>query len=427
MIHFSKTHTSGGYVAIISVVVVMATAMIIVGGTTTSMITKQKQVRNQIHSTQSYYTAEAGIEDSLLRIIDGDLEYQGSNTITIGDTVATTNITQTGNTIEITSLGDAENRVRNLALSLTQDTVGVSFNYGIQIGEGGMEMINNSVVNGNIYSNGDFIGKNACEVIGDVWVANTGTLSNCIVGGEAHAHTIENSEIGGDAYYSTIDSKTTVAGTAYPDSENPELVTMPIDDDQINEWKAAAASGGTLSSYTLENDEVGVLGSKKITGNLVIQNNTTLTITGPIWVEGDVTFQDNAIIVLDPSYGDGSEILISDGLIEFKNNIFICGSEGFDDTEDECYPKTDSYLLAISTVVDGPAISIANNAGLRTAAYAKDGEILIENNAGVVAVTADSMIIKNNAVVNYEQGLVNMSFTGGPSGGWTFGEWREIE
>jgi len=427
MLYKTLTKNTYGYVAIISVMLVMVTAMIVVGGTTATMITKQKQVRNQIHSTQSYYTAEAGNEDALLRVINPDYSFPSSYTLSVGGTETTVLINQLGDSTFVTSTGNSSNRFRNLAVNLSTNSVGVSFNYGIQIGDGGVEMINNSVVDGNIYSNGDFIGKNACEVLGDIWVAASGTLSNCIVGGDAHANTIEDSDIGGDAYYQTIDNKTTVAGTEYPDSENPEFLSMPIDDDQIDDWKAVAANGGTLSSYLLENDEVGTLGPKKITGDLIIQNNTTLTITGPIWVEGNVTFQDNAIIVLDPSYGDGSEVLVSDGFVEFKNNIFICGSEGFDEAEDACYPQTESYLLAISTVVDGPAISLGNNTALRAALYAKDGEVLIENNAGVVAVTADNLVIKNNALVEYEQGLVNMSFTGGPSGGWNIENWREVK
>lgn len=49
--------------------------------------------------------------------------------------------------------------------------VGVAFVYGVQVGEGGLEMGNSNVVTGSIHSNGSITGNEGNEITGDVWVA----------------------------------------------------------------------------------------------------------------------------------------------------------------------------------------------------------------------------------------------------------------
>src|SRR5690606_31238932 len=74
---------------------------------------------------------------------------------------------------------------RNLRVSVSE-SVGVSFHYGLQTGQGGFELYGGALVNGNIYSNGDVIGYGGASVTGSVTVANasspTANQSNGAVG-----------------------------------------------------------------------------------------------------------------------------------------------------------------------------------------------------------------------------------------------------
>ena len=49
--------------------------------------------------------------------------------------------------------------------------VGVAFNYGIQVGEGGLDLGNSNTITGSIYSNGSIITGNSNIITGDAWVA----------------------------------------------------------------------------------------------------------------------------------------------------------------------------------------------------------------------------------------------------------------
>jgi len=47
----------------------------------------------------------------------------------------------------------------------------VAFNYGVQVGEGGLALGNSNIVTGSIYSNGSITAGNSNQVTGDIWVA----------------------------------------------------------------------------------------------------------------------------------------------------------------------------------------------------------------------------------------------------------------
>ena len=75
----------------------------------------------------------------------------------------------------IISNANVSDSIRKINIVL-KTGVGVGFNYGAQIGYLGLEMENNSRVNGSIYSNGSVEGSSNSVVAGDVWVAG-GTAS----------------------------------------------------------------------------------------------------------------------------------------------------------------------------------------------------------------------------------------------------------
>ncbi|MEK7070852.1 MAG: hypothetical protein AAB966_03530, partial [Patescibacteria group bacterium] len=148
-----------------------------------------------------------------------------------------------------------------------------------------------------------------------------------------------------------------------------------------------------------------------------------LTLTGTIWVTGNIVVENNAGIKLSSSYGANSGVVVAGGKMNISNNATLEGSG-----------QTGSYLLFLTTSdcpinpsCDGDyAIDISNNVSA-IMFNAQRGTIHMSNNASIKEATAYKIVLESNATVNYESGLANINFVSGPSGGWNIGSWKEVE
>lgn len=265
-------------------------------------------------------------------------------------------------------------------------------------------------------------------VYGDVISAGpTGSVSQIHATSSIYAHTITNSVIDKDAYYQTI-SGVSVGRNSYPDSVDQATSSMPISDAVIAGWESDAASGGTINTpchYQIDSNTM--IGPKKINCDLEISGNTTITLTGPIWVKGNVTIKNSAIVRVSPSLSGKTLQIIADdpanptskGKINLDNSASFVGS------------GANSYIMLISmnrSAESGggvSAIETNNSLGGGVILYAPHGEAHIDNNVQVKEVTAYKLIIKNSAKVIYENGLQNVLFTSGSGGSYAFGGWGE--
>jgi Tfp pilus assembly protein PilX len=284
------------------------------------------------------------------------------------------------------------------------------------------------------------------------------SLNSMIVYGTARANTITSSSICGDAYYKSIDSSSLTflnspsspcptpftPGTAYPNSEDPSVVAMPISQGNINDWEAAAEAGavygpGSPQCTPLTNMEIG---PARLNCDWTVANGKIITIKGPIWVNGDIVLSNNSVLKLDSSFGnDLSTVLIADakdppsqgtkGKISVSNNVIVCGSEGYNPSTNQCYPRqaeNKSYLMFLSTYsgTSGYAITIANNA-VGAIFYASNGTVSVSNNAGAKEVTGYKIEMSNNSTITYESGLYDAKFSSGPGASWQIQQWQEVE
>lgn len=250
-----------------------------------------------------------------------------------------------------------------------------------------------------------------------------GVISGLDIGdsgvGDAAANTVNNSDIQGSLYCQSGSGNNKSCDTSQPD---PEAQSFPISDANIATFKAEAEAGGTISGNVTLEESSSSLGPVRITGDLNISNGSELEITGTIWVEGDVTMDNNVVVNLASGYGSGSGVIITDGQVSLSNNTDFSGSG-----------DAGSFVMLLSTSTcdgtscgGGHAITISNNVGT-VILYAQDGSIFFSNNAGAKAVTAYLIYLDNNATVTYDSGLVNTNFTSGPSGGWVIDSWQEVE
>lgn len=123
--------------------------------------------------------AEAGVDKALASLNKTGGSYNGESETVFGDGVYSVAITDQGAGIKVLkATGYIPNKLapkvkRTVSIQASKG-IGLSFIYGLQIGEGGLEMGNGSVFNGSLYSNGNVVGGNTTRITGDVFVAGGG-------------------------------------------------------------------------------------------------------------------------------------------------------------------------------------------------------------------------------------------------------------
>lgn len=164
-----------GQLFIISLIV-----MALVAVTTISLIsgalTFKQNTNYSTNEVQAINLAEAGIDKAVASLNATAGNYNGDSDVQLDTgtfSVSITNIDAL--TKKITSTGFVPNKSspksqKTIEIQISKGT-GVSFNYGVQVGEGGLDMSNNAAVNGSVYSNGNITLDNSSTITGDAYVA----------------------------------------------------------------------------------------------------------------------------------------------------------------------------------------------------------------------------------------------------------------
>ncbi len=394
-------------------------------------------IRYQNQKISTRELAKAGIDKALF-CLNGDAEtaddcggvygesYVGENDIFMGDGSFTTTISNIDSrTKQITSTGYYPSATSTKARTILRtqaeiNTDVVHFNFGVQVGEGGLIMKNNSVVTGNIFSNGPITGTSATKstITGDATAAGTSTISKIKTWDDMHADNISSCIVLDDAYYNTI-SGSTVYGDEHHPYPNSEPIDFPITEAQIAGWVADASEEEPHNgNYILDGGETVELGPLKIIGDLLLDNNSTLVLTGVLYVTGSITLDNGASIHLDSAYGERSGVIVADGVI-IIGNATITGA------------SSNSTIMLMTTATGGgannSAIEIRNNA-VGAIFFAPNGLIWVNNKAWVTELVGKSIDLEENATLWYDYGLLNTEFSSGPGGGWAIlkGTWQEL-
>lgn len=416
-----------GFAAFFVTILVIIIMIVIGGGMTVLIISELKMLRNITDSTKAYYMAEAGIEDGLLRLRRG-MSWSSPYDIVEGEVKTSVSISdKVGGARIITSTGDFLSRIRRVQAVYAISTTDVSFHYGAQVGEGGMTMANNSRVLGNVYSNGNITpaGGGVGYIDDTVIVAQNGNvIDSLVVGGDAYAYSCIDCNIDGDLTYSNsgVNDGCTVAGSVTTQDEEIPAEPLPVSQEKVDDWKLAAEEGGVImGDYEVAGGEIERLGPVKIDGSMLVDNNSTLIMTGVIWITGDLRVDNGSTIELDRnSYGSLSGVMVVDGRSKFKPGTVLKGSG-----------EEGSYLMLLSTnteLVDtaDPAIEVGNNCD-SAIFYTTQGLIVLLNNINAREVTGYKIHMANNAEISYESGLEKASFVSGPGGSWEVTGWKEVE
>ncbi|MBI2039311.1 MAG: hypothetical protein HYT22_03490 [Candidatus Niyogibacteria bacterium] len=418
---------SRGQAALTAVLFFIFISLALVGGFGGLAASELQQVKTFERSKRSYLFAEGALEDAIYRLKSGK-NMPSSVSYTDGDLSATTVVTDTVDAIEIETRGADSTARRAIKASLADGTE-VAFNYGMQIGDGGLAMRNTASVLGNVYSNGPVTGENKNIVYGDIISAGAdGLADGTHATSSIYAHTIRNSEIDKDAHYQII-SGTTVGGTLYPASPDQPDADFQISDGTIEGWEQAATT--TILSSPCPRVITGTvtLGPAKITCDVEIGGHADVTLGGTLWITGNLIVKDQAKIRAHSSLGQKSVIIIVDNpsnrissskiILQNQTLFFGSGAEG-------------SYVLVISmnTSAEGGggerAMEIKDDADGALLVYAPHGKILLQNSIELREVTGYAVEIKDSAMIVYETGLASLLFESGPEGGLFIDSWKEI-
>lgn len=415
-----------GYILLLALVV-SSIAMTVTVGFLDYYASAVRAERYSLASAQARSLAEAGIDKAVYELNQGG-GYSGESGTALGNGTFSISVASIdGNSKRITATGFVPNSTNPRATKIVQTTLSintevVSFAFGVQAGEGGIVLENNASVRGNVFANGPVTGQNSNIVRGTVLSAGPSGLINGVhATSSGYAHTIQNATIDGNAYFQTI-SNTTVSGTQYPGSADQATTSLPISDDLVEEWKAAALAGGTHTSpcpYEISTSVI--FGPKKIDCNLTIKgNNITVTLAGPLWVRGNLSIQNSPTIRVDASQSGRSVPIVVDNpsnrstgsTVELENSALFEGVG--DNSHILLVSQNNSAESGGSTV----ATDVKNTVSGDLLVYAGHGEIVLQNNINLREVTAWRIKAKNFSEIVYKTGLANVNFSSGPGGSW---------
>lgn len=158
-------------IALVFLSVMLAMSSALVGYTSVQLMGERKSYAE----VKAFTIAEAGIDKAIYEI-NADPSYQGEMNTILGDGQLDIEIATIGtDSKQVTATGyypDSGNpqATKTVRVTLSINSSRVSFNFGVQVGAGGLSMSNNSAVVGNMYSNGNISGTG--QIQGDAVVAS---------------------------------------------------------------------------------------------------------------------------------------------------------------------------------------------------------------------------------------------------------------
>lgn len=188
MINIKKNYSSSkGAAMIIVVFFFMLISLTILFGIVTPVVREFQIASNNFDSKQSYFIAESGIEDMMYRVKNNmNTGVIGADRVLfLNDSFVSipTEFIDLGNgKKKISILGSVDSNERTVNLNITTAT-GVSFNYGVLVGQGGITLEGSGTVRGNIYANGPITGDSSAVITGTAISANSPSIISDQVNG----------------------------------------------------------------------------------------------------------------------------------------------------------------------------------------------------------------------------------------------------
>jgi len=292
-----KLNQSGQILVLVFVAmgVVLFTVLFIIAGV-------QVYFQNSQYSYQSESAAaiaEAGVDKALASLNKTGGAYNGESETSFGGgsySVVVTNKDAGTKILQVTGYipnKDNPKVKRVITISASRGT-GVAFNYGIQVGEGGLQLGNDNTVKGTIYSNGSIVMGNGNTITGDAWVAagvapTADQQTNCQTCVDYILGKVEEGQTRLDiaqSFKPSITDKLRKISIKIKKVGNPPNVTVRVmGDDNGNPKKQEVLATGILES-SLVTTEYGWI-------NVTFSTNPTLSAGITYWIMLDTSSDNN--------------------------------------------------------------------------------------------------------------------------------------
>ena len=199
------------------------------------------------------------------------------------------------------------------------------------------------------------------------------------------AHAASPRNINGDAIaVGSVDSQFVVSGSTATGSPLSSLLDL-----QLPYWEDQAKAGGIILGNIAIPDSATTaslsLGPSEINGNLAIGTNNDITLTGTLYVHGNITIHSNVNIAQSSEYQDKLSMIIADGIISVDANVAFQKYGNSSNT---------GAILLVSThgSVGGQssAVELNSNAGPHNTGdvilFATNGDVRVHSNNTVLGV-----------------------------------------
>jgi hypothetical protein len=268
-----------GAAMMIVVIFFVFISLTILVGIITPTVREFKIAGTTFNSKNAYFLAESGVEDALYRIRN-NRQISASETLVLGTSTTTTTITDISSSQkQIVSLGDMGSNQRKID-TIISTSAGVSFNYGVLVGQGGIDLNGSGTVNGNVYANGPITGDSSAIITGTAISANSPAVSTDQTNGTGTPTNNVN--------FGNANATQDVAQSFQVSTESP------LNKIQFYIKKVGSASNATVK---IVNDSSGSPGTTVFASGTL--NASTVT-TSYGWV--DVSFTTNPLLLLGTTY-----------------------------------------------------------------------------------------------------------------------------
>lgn len=232
-----------------------------------SSFTLKESSKYSLDKLEAVTLAEAGIEKAIASL-NVNPSYNGEDKIVLGPGVYSVTVTSVDSNNKVV---EATGYIPNKEDPKTKQSIkiqiskgeGISFPYGLQIGEGGLNMGNSSILSGSVYSNGNITVGNSSIITGDVWVAGgtqptANQQSECVslcqdylfgksVSGENRLDVAQSFQISQDAVVNKVSLKLKKYGLP------PNITVRILGDNNNKPDKNNIKTSGTLSADLVTN------------------------------------------------------------------------------------------------------------------------------------------------------------------------------
>jgi hypothetical protein len=170
--YFKKQRGQILLLVLVVIATVLISVLLIIGGAQLYY----RSASYTVDSEKALALAESGIDKAIVSLNRTGGSYTGDNEVILGDGSFSIKVTdKDASTKVIETEGYIPSKTnpkirRSLKVEASKG-IGIAFVYGVQVGEGGLELGNNNQIQGSVYSNGNVQAGNGNIVTGDVWVA----------------------------------------------------------------------------------------------------------------------------------------------------------------------------------------------------------------------------------------------------------------